>query len=317
MGDTRIYRKVKYLGTFEDEVSLFDNVYVTEPQSISLADWFLMTKGEAGLKDRNLLEVVKSYRQTGDKNLKLSLPAISPGALMRTRSKEVDLHERIERLTGWMQFDIDLKDNPGLTDAASLRDMLKRNVFVAFSSLSVSGKGVWGLIKVSDTSRYRQHFEQLMIDFARREIILDKSKGGNPTDLRLFSYDPEAYIAEDFRIYDRLCTPPIQSRAAWMDKGDDKTWDRVEKLTRHITERGINIAPDYHTYRDIGFALASEFGEQGRGIFHSICSTSPKYNQKAADKQYTVCLRGNGSGITIGTFFYLCDQAGINIHDAK
>jgi hypothetical protein len=98
---------------------------------------------------------------------------------MRSRSKSLTYEEKIERLTGWMQFDIDSKDNPNMTNAASLRDELRNMVYVAFCSVSASGRGVWGLVKVSDPTRYRDHFRQLKLDFHKRGIKLDPSNGSN------------------------------------------------------------------------------------------------------------------------------------------
>jgi len=61
----------------------------------------------------------------------------------------------------------------------------------------------------------------------------------------------------------------------------------------------------------VGFALADEYGERGRTYFHGAVCYSEKYNEFEADKQFNQCLKANGSGITISTFFYLCKQFGI------
>lgn len=56
----------------------------------------------------------------------------------------------------------------------------------------------------------------------------------------------------------------------------------------------------------ICFAFANEFGEGGRDFFHKVSKISSKYNQKDCDDQYDKCLKSNGEGITIATFFPLC-----------
>lgn len=82
------------------------------------------------------------------------------------------------------------------------------------------------------------------------------------------------------------------------------TWNRVVDAVAEITQRGLDIAPDYDTYMKIGMALAHEFGEAGRELFHTVCRPSPKYRPKEADHQFTACIRARRGGISIGTFFH-------------
>jgi len=161
-----------------------------------------------------LPKMIEQIRATDDKPtrtaLKLKLPGVVLGAVMSNRAeKEKD---KVKHFTGLMPFDIDQQDNSGM-DAAALRKELSKVKNVIFAALSASGKGVWGLVKVSNPSNYKQHFQQLVSDFEKLGIVLDKSKGGNPTDLRFYSYDPEAYLAESFKIYDRTPKPKQKQKS--------------------------------------------------------------------------------------------------------
>ena len=44
----------------------------------------------------------------------------------------------------------------------------------------------------------------MLHDFKTRGIFLDHTKGKNPNDARFYSYDPEAIIKRDYKVYDRL-----------------------------------------------------------------------------------------------------------------
>jgi len=79
-----------------------------------------------------------------------------------------------------------------------------------------------------------------------------------------------------------------------------------------IETHRIDIAPSYEDWLTLGFALASEYGENGRDYFHRLSQFYSKYKSGETDKQYTRCLRGK-QGITIATFFYLAKNAGIKI----
>ena len=91
-------------------------------------------------------------------------------------------------------------------------------------------------------------------------------------------------------------------------------WD-IERITQRIESAAIDIAPNYADWRDLGFALADEMGEHGRGYYHRLSRFYPDYSASETDKQYNACLKAHGHGITIKTLFHLAKQAGIRISD--
>jgi hypothetical protein len=129
----------------------------------------------------------------------------------------------------------------------------------------------------------------------------------------LKAYHPRAGFAPEFKLYDRMgglevLKIPIHSIST--PQNHTTTWNRVGDAVAEITQRGLDIAPDYDTYMKIGMALAHEFGEAGREFFHTVCRPSPKYRLKDADNQFTACVRLHKGGITIGTFFHFYRLAG-------
>lgn len=87
--------------------------------------------------------------------------------------------------------------------------------------------------------------------------------------------------------------------------------DEIEQLVCSIESSCTDIAPDYASWRDLGFALADALGESGRSYFHRLSRFYSAYDEREADKQFTACLRSHGSGITINTLFHLAKQSGI------
>lgn len=64
----------------------------------------------------------------------------------------------------------------------------------------------------------------------------------------------------------------------------------------------------------LGFALAHEFGEDGRDLFDRISRQSPLYDKTiTTDEQFTRCLNSQSSGaeVTIGTFFRIAKEEGV------
>ena len=85
----------------------------------------------------------------------------------------------------------------------------------------------------------------------------------------------------------------------------------IEQLVCAVESSCKDIAPDYTSWRDLGFALADALGESGRSYFHRLSLFYTGYDEREADKQFSACLRSHGSGITINTLFHLAKQSGI------
>lgn len=90
--------------------------------------------------------------------------------------------------------------------------------------------------------------------------------------------------------------------------------DDVEQLVSALESRQIDITSTYGKWLNCGFALSSEFGEAGRQWYHRISCFYPDYSVEETDRQYTKCLNGKGSGITISTLFHYAKEAGICIN---
>lgn len=89
------------------------------------------------------------------------------------------------------------------------------------------------------------------------------------------------------------------------------SFSEVDTVIAHIEAELTDITTSYADWRNLGFAFAHEFGESGRKFYHRVSRFYNGYTRAETDKQYDQCLRSQGHGITIGTFFYLAKQAGI------
>ena len=78
---------------------------------------------------------------------------------------------------------------------------------------------------------------------------------------------------------------------------------KVEQAIAALRASGKDITADYTAWRNIGFAFAEGFREQGREYFHQVSQLYPGYDPKACDQQYDRCLKSSGSGISMASFF--------------
>ncbi len=92
----------------------------------------------------------------------------------------------------------------------------------------------------------------------------------------------------------------------------DKYSDVIQ-LIEQIELNRTDITSSYEEWRNIGFALADEFGENGRDLYYRISQFHANYTQSECDKQFDNCIKSNGTGVNISTLFYLVKNAGIEL----
>lgn len=274
------------------------------------------------LKDYSHKSTVEYIRTLTDKDeikrLKSQLPAITVSGLFKTRNAKALIEH-----SGYICIDIDGNDNPHISDFGKLRDELSKSVNVAFSSLSVSGRGVFCIIPISEKDKHIEHFEALRIIFEGLGIFIDKGCK-DVSRLRGYSYDDRAYLNEEAIIFTQKVefkknvsiSKSIKKEVNFNFinksslKENNNTTQRVMKIIAQINLKAIDITETYHQWFQIGCALANEFGEEGREMFHLVSQNNPDYHSSTSDNLFSNCLEGNYS-ISIGTFFYYAEQYGL------
>lgn len=91
----------------------------------------------------------------------------------------------------------------------------------------------------------------------------------------------------------------------------------VNQLIELLEASSTDLTSSYEDWRNIGFALADTFGEDGRDMFHRISRFHADYDFNECETQYSNCLKSSGSGVNINTLFYLAKNAGISISKRK
>jgi hypothetical protein len=191
---------------FDVEVSVFKNCFSTESVTVSLAQWLTSNKYES---EQNQLRFIANKKER-DK-VKIQLPAISPSALLKHRKKDSSDLEKLIKYSGFMQIDIDFKDNSHLSDYGSLLTKLPLIQNIAYCGLSVSGTGYFGLVCITQPDKLAMHFHKFReLIKGNFNIILDESKGARITDLRTYSYTPNAYFNVNAIPFSQLYQPKAE-----------------------------------------------------------------------------------------------------------
>ena len=196
--------KFSTLCNWENSVSVFENAFSGTPiGELRLMDLLECLRDEdswESLCSPEILSLLKTAKETAwkisqevdeikRKKLKESMPALTPHGTVVTRDK--DTKDKSFVPSGWIQIDIDGKDNPTYS-APELKQKMSSWPFVGFCCYSISGKGVWGL---APTNHSISATFNAIYQFTKSEgIKLDKTKGKAEAELRFISFDSEPYF---------------------------------------------------------------------------------------------------------------------------
>nr|WP_302901846.1 BT4734/BF3469 family protein [Mucilaginibacter sp. BT774] len=212
------------------------------------------------LNDCSLESTILKIRSKKNKDerdkLKAELPGITPSAIcFPSRSAK-----NVIRRTGLMSFDID-NLHPKRMDSVKL--IISTMPYVAYCGLSASGRGYWGLVRISNPAKFDQHFEALQLYFKTFGIdrpyfdiaVKDIAR------FRYYSVDRNAYFNHSAVVFPYVYEPHISPRKPY----DTKTVGSTES----------NVFDDFNKNGDVESLL----------ICHGW-KYQPKYD-KGTRKRYT------------------------------
>ena len=174
---------------------------------------------------------------------------------------------------------------------------------------SISGLGIAVIVKVNK-EKHKESFHFLEKYYFNTYGCVIDTAPQNVASARFISYDPDCYINEKSKVSGTYKEPVRKkSNSLAVVYGDSE----VAELVRTTCNSGVNLAPDYESYRNLAFSLADGFGNSARGWFHNLCCSDAKYSSKEADKQFDIALKGNKIGIGIGTFYFMLKSSGLQL----
>lgn len=186
--------------------------------------------------------------------------------------------------------------------------------FGAFKS--ASGRGIAVLVKIK-TNKHKESFLSLESYYLEKYSINIDKACKDISRPRYVSYDPETFVNQEAETFDKFVKEvkkKIQIKLPVIITGKDD----LDNIIEQVKNSNIDLSGgDYNSWRDIGFALASELGEGGRDHFHVLSSMGEGYDPQKCNKQYDNCVKSDGSGIRINTLFYYAKQANLTLVSAK
>ncbi len=314
-------------------VSFYKSIADTKSSKhITIADFLASVKSE---KYKTLIENV---RNAGNKkiqtDLKKLLPNITTSGTFTTR-KDEDLLSH----SGLIQIDFDKEKNPDL-DIVTDKVHLAKDVHSFAVFTSPTGTGLKLIVKI-DPAQHKEIYKELEAYYYANYVLKIDSTCSNVSRAMFVSYDGELYQNADSKTFilpgadpapiKKLVFPdqdPTNKKSIAEGekngsperKTSPKTTNKqkeVELLVSKIEDLKTDITQDYTDWLNIGFALASQFGDAGHGYFHRISIFYAGYDKAFCDNQFFECCKNRKAGIAINTLFAIAKKYGVTVYDKK
>ncbi|MBU3661186.1 MAG: hypothetical protein FGM14_15040 [Flavobacteriales bacterium] len=279
-------------------VSLFEKVKEKDAKpkyNLSMREFY------DGIKNGRWQDEVLDYR-TG-KRKKDTLTSLTPSGVFSVRNVK-SLMEH----SGFICLDVDAKDQIGTIDIESLM----KDEFVNAIHASCSGNGGYAIyVKIVGEKHLEAYLGLEHYFFVNYSIVLDKACK-DVSRLRFVSYDPDIYINEKSKIFKSYLKKKEVERNNWKPLVVKSDFDDMVNQAS-----SMNLFDSYDDYIRLAFSLTSHFGIDGKSYFHSLCSSSSKYNYEKAERDYTTASKRNETGITIAFTYWKFKDAGIQLVSEK
>lgn len=294
------------------DVSFFVDKTEKKGKQINLYDYLLDANKyyyNQYSKTVNYIRDAKDEIEKRKRKNESSLPAITLSCLCGEDKSD------IKTINNLLCIDIDKKDNELIIDR--IPALIKSLKCIAYMSKSVSGQGYYCIIPISNTDKFKQHFNALQDDFAKMGITIDKSCS-NANRLRYYSYDDNSYINIKAETYTSLLDNTKIKEAKEQHIRVDNTnivnvtdidltveLRRIMDMIDYLKTNNIDITKDYSEWISVGAAIANTFGNRGYILFDSISKLSDKYDSYECEFKYQNLCKNPLNQINLSTLYYI------------
>lgn len=213
--------KIDYKELMQTKVAYLNNVCAKQSDTITLQD--ALTKAatiqdkQAELRTLTDKTAIQSYKRN-------NFPAFAPSV---TFNQYGTTKENVKQINSIVCIDVDGQDNNYMS-TSQMKQIVSNINCVFYAQESASGKGIFCLIQVSDTNKFKEHFNALQEIFKDKGLIID-AQCKDINRKRFIAYDPMPYINRNATIYketkvdiiiqpinqNATTTPTHQARTTW------------------------------------------------------------------------------------------------------
>jgi len=255
--------------------------------------------------NQDIVLKARAVKQKGDlekyKKIKNTSIAVTGSAIMNEGAKTAN---NIKSLNGLIVIDVD----------NNINEDLKNDEYTYIYHKSFGGDGLCVFVRINP-DKFEDSFDALADYYHKKYNVTIDQSCKNRNRLRYLSYDPDIFVNDKAKKY---IAKEVKKFQAPKDTNFIYTKSDFDFILEQIKERNIDLCnEDYHTYIRIGLSLFDKFGIAGEETFHFICQFGNKYNREKCSKDWKGLCKNSTGKVKIGTFYYYCKQANIQIYSEK
>lgn len=243
------------------------------------------------------------------KAAKAQLPVCFPSAVLSTRDKGKDISEKLVSYSGLICVDLDAHDRD---EALAAVNALAEIPYIAFSSLSASGRGAYA-VAVTDNLDYAKHilyWRGISDDIAERTGYENDPSTKDITRARYMAYTPAISFKDSVIPFSlpegyeepQTISPPDTDEY----EVNDASLNAVEDCVRQWETNGFVLGDStYNTRYHLGTALKN-LGEDGYKFYARLCDgySHPRTPRQEWDGFPARPADGQPGKISLGSFFW-------------
>lgn len=292
-------------------LSFYPSLKSSEGKNISIENYIGFVQHGA---NQDLVLSARALKQKGDlegyKKLKNTSKVVTGSCTISSGKSKTE--GNIESLNNLIVIDI---DEDQVNEEKRLAIQGDKYTYIMHESFG--GNGNYCVFIKIDSDRFLDSFHGISEYYFKMFNLTIDASCKNKNRLRFLSYDPDIYVNEksnkfipkDVKKFKEI--PKTQTQYVYHQ-------DDLDFVMDQIRDRHIDLCEeDYFKYVRIGMAFANEFGESGRDKFHFVCQFGGKYNRKHTDRDFTGFVKSTDGRCRIGTFYYYCKEAGLEIYTPK
>lgn len=286
------------------KVSYYPNIKKTDSREISdLVS--ILHNIKNGVYEDFVYPVRNAKNDKDKKEAKAKAPSITTSGTFSQRGNNYLIQH-----SGFIAIDFDHVEDIGDAFNLLINDPYTFSVF-----RSISGTGLCVVVRINGNKHLESFLGLERYYWTNYSLEADRSCK-DVSRPRYLSYDPDLWLNENADIFKDYVKKESKTEIKQFDnfKGGDHFQQKFERILSRIN---FDITQTYENWVKIGFAIASEYGEAGLDYFKQISQFHPDYDEYKTEKKYRSLLGDSKSGITIKTFYYICQQNGIDITDEK
>lgn len=185
--------KINYNELMQTKVAYMDNVCAKQSDTITLQE--ALTKA-ASIQDKQAELRLLTDKAEMQKYKRNNFPAIAPSVVF---TKDGTTKENVKQINPIICVDIDGQDNNYMS-TDKMKEIVSKIPYVFYAQESASGRGIFCFVQISDTDKFKGHFNALSEEFKVKGLIID-AQCSDINRKRFVAYDPNPYINRNATIY--------------------------------------------------------------------------------------------------------------------